>query len=89
VENALQDNGTVLIGVCERPQGVFPAGNQMTFLRKWDRPPSTYGFVNFRATLEAHAAQVSHACCVSFLLLQRAVCVVPHDLPTNVVVWRN
>jgi len=57
VDQASQEYGSVFVGVSERPLGVFPAGTQMSFLRRWDRSPGAYGFVNFRATLETHASQ--------------------------------
>ncbi|GBG24024.1 E3 ubiquitin-protein ligase HERC2 [Hondaea fermentalgiana] len=57
IEQASHEYGSVFVGVSERPPGVYPAGTQMAFLRRWDRSPAAYGYVNFRATLETHASQ--------------------------------
>jgi len=56
VENAGADYGSVFIGVAEKPPGVYAAGTQHSYLKRWDRVPASFGYVNFRATLETHAA---------------------------------
>jgi len=57
MDGAAQDYGSVFVGVSERPEGLYPAGTQMSFLKRWDRTPSAFGFVNFRATLESKGTQ--------------------------------
>jgi len=52
IERADAVHGTVLCGVAERPIAqVLPAGTPVPMLTRWEKLPSSWGFIDFRATV--------------------------------------